>query len=392
MKNIFVFVVCGAKEHIDTLHFSLGYLQKYSQKEIWVLTDAKRNEIPIQHDHVIDIETPKDFDHHQASIYLKTGIHKFLPKGHRYCYLDTDVIALDEKVDLIFKEYQAPITFAPDHCKMDQFSAFAVNCECIDLYDGYFNRMENELLQIDPLRQSTKPSIVSHRKKLVAFYTQHHSLFQKIKVGLRYMFSFKKFHISNDLYFDKKDKTWKDIEGEVFMHHFRWSKVSRACQLKWNFWKRYPELPDGRSLWTMTCDHLQQNIQEKFDIRVETNQFQHWNGGVFLFDDDSHDFLNRWFDKTMLIFQDPKWKTRDQGTLIATVWELGLQDHPMLGKQWNLIADYNNPFLQWESEDAIRIASSELIKPQLLHVYHHFGDNSWPFWKELMNRLNCAAK
>ena len=87
-KNIFVFVVCGAKEHIDTLHFSLNYLKRYSKCEIIVLTDSKRNEIKIKHNHVLEATAPKHFSHHQASIYLKTGIHKFLPKGNNYCYFD----------------------------------------------------------------------------------------------------------------------------------------------------------------------------------------------------------------------------------------------------------------------------------------------------------------
>ena len=87
MKNSFIFVVCGAREHIDTLHFSLEYLKKYTSNEIWVLTDTSRNELPILHDKIVDVQTPGEFNHHQASIFLKTGIHHYFPKGNRYCYL-----------------------------------------------------------------------------------------------------------------------------------------------------------------------------------------------------------------------------------------------------------------------------------------------------------------
>ena len=31
-KEAYVFVVCGSKEHIDTLHFSLNYLKSYFQE------------------------------------------------------------------------------------------------------------------------------------------------------------------------------------------------------------------------------------------------------------------------------------------------------------------------------------------------------------------------
>ena len=73
-KDVFVFVVCGSKEHTDTLNFSLNYLTKYSKKEIWVITDSSRNEDTINHSTVIDIKTPEHLTHHQASIYLKTAI------------------------------------------------------------------------------------------------------------------------------------------------------------------------------------------------------------------------------------------------------------------------------------------------------------------------------
>ena len=66
-NNQFVFVVCGSKEHIDTLHFSLHYLKKKTKNTILVLTDTLRNEISIQHEHIIDVQTPKEFSHHQAS-------------------------------------------------------------------------------------------------------------------------------------------------------------------------------------------------------------------------------------------------------------------------------------------------------------------------------------
>ena len=105
MSNKFIFVVCGAQEHIDTLHYSLEYLKKFSKSEIWVLTDSSRNETSIVHDNIIDIQTPQEFDHHQASIFLKTGIHHYFPKGNRYCYLDTDIIALSGQVDSIFNDY-----------------------------------------------------------------------------------------------------------------------------------------------------------------------------------------------------------------------------------------------------------------------------------------------
>jgi hypothetical protein len=387
-KNAFIFVVCGGSEHIETLHFSLRFLLKYTKNDVWVLTDSSRNEIPVEHDKVVDVKTPVEFNHHQASIYLKTGIHQFFPKGNRYCYLDTDIIAFSEEVDAIFDEYKSPITFAPDHCTMEQFSAYAVNCDCLDVYQSYSDKLEQLLTEVDPLRNSTKDSILQNRRKLVAHYQSNQTLFQKLKLGLHFVLTRTKFKAIDGIYFDKQSKTWRDCQtDEIFMNYFRWPKVSKKVGLKWNYFKACPQLPDGRLLWGLSCNHLQEKIQGKFNTTISHANFQHWNGGVFLFDDQSHEFLDTWFNKTMEIFKDAQWKTRDQGTLIATVWELGLQNHPTLSKKWNLIADYNNPFLKWV-EDEIQLGATEKYKPALVHVYHHFGDETWSFWNELLEKVN----
>lgn len=389
MKNIFIFVVCGAREHIDTLHFSLPYLQKFSSNEIWVLTDSSRNEVPVIHDHIIDIKTPEHFDNHQASIYLKTGVYQFVPKGNKYCYLDTDIIAFSEDVDLIFKEYVSPITFAPDHCTMEQFSSYAVNCDCMNQYNIYRTKLDEELGRIDPLRWSTDEEVLRNRRVLIAYYDSQNTFLKKLKTGLRFVFSKTNFNLVGDLIYDKKNKVWRDKNtGKEFMHRLSLAKSTRKIGLKWNYKKNYPMLNDGRSLWRNTCYHLKELIFEKFQVAVKNPNFQHWNGGVFLFDDNSHAFLSNWFNYTMEIFKDSAWKTRDQGTLIATVWKFGLENHPTLAKKWNFIADYHNPYLNWTSDHKIQLSSSELIQPNFIHVYHHFQDEEWGFWNQLITHVN----
>lgn len=389
MKNIFIFVVCGAREHIDTLHFSLPYLQKYSKNEIWVLTDSSRNEIPVEHEHVIDIKTPEHFDHHQASIYLKTGIYQFVPKGNKYCYLDTDIIAFSKDVDLIFNEYVAPITFAPDHCTMEQFSAYAVNCDCLRQYESYREKLDQELGKVDPLRWSTDEEILKHRRELISYYETNKSILKRLKVGGRFLFSGRYFKLTRNLIYDKREKIWRERNsGKAFMHKLNLAKSSRKVGLKWNYKSNYPMFADGRSLWKNTCFHLKEFTLNKFNIKVEKTDFQHWNGGVFLFDDQSHDFLSTWFNYTMEIFKDSNWKTRDQGTLIATVWKFGLENHPTLTKKWNLIADYHNPYLNWTKDNQLQLDPKEAVKPNFIHVYHHFGDEEWDFWNQLITHVN----
>lgn len=385
MTNKFIFVVCGAKEHIDTLHFSLEYLKKHSKNEIWILTDSSRNEIPIIHDKIVDIQTPEKFDHHQASIFLKTGIHKFFPKGNHYCYLDTDIIALSEDVDNIFEQYKSPISFGPDHNRVDQFSPYAVNCGCLDEINASLDILNERLNELDPYRNSSEQEIKFARREWQVKYAEiNSSLKSRIFYGFKYLLSRKKFNLSSDIYCDRKRKLWLTKNGTVFMKQVNFFKLCREVGLKWSFAKMSPISPTGKKLWGFKCNHLRKAILKKYGILPASN-FQHWNGGVFLFDDTSHDFLNTWHQSTMEIFEDPYWKTRDQGTLIKTVWQYGLQDHPTLSKKWNLIADFHNPFLRWE-ENSVYVGVEEVYTPSLLHVYHHFGDESWDFWNATIEK------
>ena len=139
----------------------------------------------------------------------------------------------------------------------------------------------------------------------------------------------------------------------------------------------------GEDIWYDECNHLTEYINNTFNIDVRTKNWQHWNGGVFLFNDSSHDFLDAWHKKTMHIFSLPQWKTRDQGTLIATAWEFGLNNHQTLSKQYNFIADYYNNGVKINPQENV-ITDDGFItsyKPTLVHVYHHWMDYSWPIWQ-----------
>lgn len=384
-KNVFIFVVCGAKEHIDTLHFSLEYLKKHSKSEIWVLTDASRNEVPVQHNNIIDVQTPEAFDHHQASIYLKTGIHHYFPKGNRYCYLDTDIIALSEEVDKIFDAYIAPITFAPDHCRMSQFSPYALKCGCLEENQHFLKLLNDKMDELDPYRKSEVQEIKEARREWQSVYSTINSRWSsKIRFGLKYVLSRGKFRLSPEIYCDRREKIWIKNDKTVFMKQINLHKLCKELGLKWSFIRMEPITPSGKKLWSIVeCNHLREAVHKKFGTPKPQVNFQHWNGGVFLFDDQSHDFLETWFQSTMDIFKDPYWKTRDQGTLIKTVWESGLQKHPTLAIKWNAIADYHNPFLKWMDKKSVRLNSQDITTPVLLHVYHHFGDETWDFWNQI---------
>lgn len=321
-SNVYVFVVCGAKEHTDTLHSALKALRSFSVNEIVVVTDTARNEAAIEWDNIVDIRTPENYDHHQASIYLKTGLHRFLRAGKLYCYLDTDVIAVSPKVDSIFEHYHYPITFAPDHCTMNEFGPAAVRCQCQEDYDREMVELQDVIAKLSKLPEG--------------YY-------------------------------------WEaDFPG--------WTWMPEIAQ-----WR----LPSGHLMDAVQCPHLIEAINDKFGTSITEPEWQHWNGGVFLFDDDSRLFLETWHRRTLEIFEDPAWKTRDQGTLISTVWEYGLQNAPTLPRQYNLILDYHKRVRNVISSDGTCISvdkSRTMYEPVFAHVYYHFGDTSWDLWNWVVER------
>ena len=387
-SQIFVFVVCGGAEHIETLHFSLQALRRVSAHPVIVLTDSSRNEIPVAHDTVVDIKTPKEFDHHQASIYLKTGIHKFLPKGNLYCYLDTDVVALDGEVDDIFKQKTPVITFATDHCKVQKFSPHAVNCNCLKENQRLRQELAAILLKYNAQLDIKDPALLEKQRRLIKKF----DILKKDKLSyffitLRFLFTLHKFKLDDDTYFLRWKKIWVDKKGDTILLTKPRSLVSlieKETAWKWDSTAEKWISPDGHDLDNLICNHLTKYIFDKFSIKVEDQNWQHWNGGVFLFDDDSHAFLESWHTKTLAIFKDSKWKTRDQGTLIATACEFGLQSAQTLPIEFNFLADYNHPTLQYLKGFTFSFNNrSGRIRPHFLHIYHQWGNREWDLWRDV---------
>lgn len=388
MNKAFVFVVCGGKEHLETLHFSLNYLRKRTKQEIIVLTDSSRNEIPILHDSVIDVRCPEHYDHHQASIYLKTGIHLFLPKGKRYCYLDTDVIAIGNRTDEIFEKYQEPITFAQDHCEMNEFSASAVNCGCLEKWQDNWDRYNEAYEALNKNKQIPNYNLPKQKELRKVFHQLDNDVLSNLVFLLKYFLSPRKFRLNKDFYFDKKTRIWMHVtQGEV-LHETPNVEIAERAGLIYNrFTKKWFDA-DRRPLWQPRCEHLNEYIQDKFHVKSTRPNWNHWNGGVFLFDDQSHEFLTKWHHWTISCFEDKRFRTRDQGTLIATVWSMQLQNHVTLSKKWNLLADYysNKLVFHREYDSFSWNQNEERTRPEFLHIYHHWGDADWDVWQWVIEK------
>jgi hypothetical protein len=274
-SNLFVYALCG-DNHVDAVNTSLQFLKHFTRQQILVV--EARCTAPIQHDQVLSFEIPGRFDNHQASIVLKTNLHRLIAVGTRCCcYLDTDIVAIDSEIDEIFARKNGPVTFAADHSHMRRFSRFAVECSC--------------------------------------------------------------------------------VRGE--------------------------------------CDHLREAIRVKFGLDVRDPDWQHWNGGVFLFDSESTDFMDTWHRYVRAVFKDPYWRTRDQGALIATAWKHGLQDQPVLPRAYNYIVDAMRGFGDAErrslSPSDYRVdesysldPGSALPRPHFLHfINRSIGARGWKNWDQV---------
>jgi len=395
-ENIFVFVVCGDDKHIKTLNFSLKYLKHFSKNKILVVTDLTRNNIPVNHDKIIDIRTPLKFNHHQASIYIKTRLHKILDLNHNYCYLDSDVIAIRKDVDKIFEYQYGPVTFASDHSAIDEFSPYAINCNCLK------NNLEKQKLfynlqkKFDPNYKIKDPVLKSEMNELSNIaHTIKKRPVAHINIIVKYIWTYilpiKYFKLNKKFKFDKTNRTWLNNKDDIIyydvLNYYKNIEKNSNFKLK-KINKRWTDKNGKDICVTPKCNHLIMNIKKKFNVRIKKNNWKHWNGGVFLFNKSSVEFMDMWHFFTMEIFSDKKWVIRDQGTLAATTWKLGLQNQKRLPQEFNFIADFYNHNLLYDKNLGFSTDNfKSYINPYFVHVYHGFGKKEWHIWNLIENIL-----
>lgn len=435
----YVFVACGADVHLHTLNYSLPFLRHFSKRDIIVVTDRRRNAIPIAHDTVIDVETPAHLTAHQAAIYLKTSLHRYLDMEQAlYCYLDTDIIAVRPEVDAIFEHFLSPILFCTDHCRMPMFSPSCVyhpGTEVVLQQQKELDRLRERFLEVELAHQQAagphydrireikeafnrvRPShsgkfsncySFSGKAKLlgskllfkVLFWgsflaalpfrplknSLHAAWFERLhQLAFGAPFNFRHFARQYQYYYDEKKQCWYDTSGHfVFDENILVKAIEQHSEFRWSRTQHYWEGQSGRRISWPHSDLLRQLIEKKFGVAIPEKNWRHWNGGVFLFNKESIPFLEQWHQWSLVTFDDPLWKTRDQGTLIATAWKFGLQHHPTLPIEFNFIADYYLLRLQYLGDFSFRLQGSKAtIRPQFLHIYHHFGDKSWELWQDV---------
>ena len=446
-SRTYVFVACGDDEHLHTLNFSLSLLRHFSSKDIIVITDRSRNAIPITHEVVIDVATPRQYNHHQAAIYLKTSLHRYLDmENGLYCYLDTDVIAVRPDVDAIFEHYQGPILFCTDHCIMPQFSPSCVyhpGTEALIQKQRELDQLRARFLEVELAHQQAagphyerikqiKEAFNQARPSHSGYFSNCYSFSSNVKLlaskllfkvlfwgaflaalplrpfnkslhaewfehlhqlFFRAPFNFQYFARRRQYHYDKKAQLWYDTAGHfVFDENVLVKAIEAHSEFRWDRTQHFWKDRSGRRISWPQSDLLRQFIEKKFGVAIPQKDWRHWNGGVFLFNQESIPFLEQWHQWSLDIFDDPLWKTRDQGTLIATTWKFGLQHHPTLPIEFNFIADYYLLRLRYLGNFTFQLPDSKgIVHPQFLHIYHHFGDQSWDLWQDveqLAEKLN----
>ena len=360
----FVFAVCGSAQHIARFQQAASVLASRTKFPIWVITDTQRNELELQHDRILDVRVPARLDNRQASIYLKTSLYRHLTQGTMYCYLDTDVIALSAECDRIFEEFQAPVTFAPDFVRMDNFSRFTVKCGCETQLKKAF-----ESLNLATERYATLAKEYNAACEEIDILTEKNkrTMFQRIIAWAKYHLSSSPYYVLNESYKQEKSSgRWTGSDGVPLEGKYdRIKFLEREMGLPWDDAHQDFMLNDA-PLGNYTCQHLHYALSKKFGIDSIPNNWQHWNGGVFLFDESAYSFMEFWHNASLAIMEDDAWKVRDQGTLAATAWHFGLQQHAMLDIKFNRIIDLAAQHTV-VMEDGTLMVSGEKEHPALLH-------------------------
>lgn len=382
-RPCFVFAVCGGASHVRELHEALAALRRHSRADILVVTDSRRNEIPIDWPDAIDAAAPPHFDHHQASIYLKTRVHRLLPTGRRYCYLDSDVFATGPAVDEVFSAATTPVAFAADSVRLHQFSPYAVRCGCTET-----NAAERAGLE-GVLAAAYRTCYATHCPPKTGWSAAEYD--SKASSPLARLGAYLRHRVTTASASQRGDDDatkWRSFWYEYHDKAMRQPECIVRFVEKSSGWRRDRRRqswisPAGNDVYHPGCDHLAAAIEETFGISVTHPRWQHWNGGVFLFDERGHAFLDAWHEKTMHIFGLPGWRTRDQGTLVATAWEFGLQDQPVLPSRFNCILDpHAGATMVTKAGDALTTdAFLTTVRPALAHVLRSGSDPTWDVWR-----------
>lgn len=386
----FVYVVCGEKAYTEQLNFSLKYLRYHSRYPILLLTDSSRNQGPVHHpqEYIIDIKTPENLSNNQASIFLETSLPRYLPDTESavYCYLDSDVIAISDAINNVFEELKSWPLFADDHCSIDYHSPYALHCGCKQAFDYRKNAWQFIRNTIPEPENQTEKQRTALQQIFHAYKKQPHRHATDILQYLynRYLSAKSSFTFEKRYHFDKITRTWHqdgyliDYDRKHYLRKMRQQYGFMPASAHWQDktgTKLIPETPH--------CSHLREFLKNDSGLSLPAD-FRHWNGGVFLFDNQSFPAFETWHYHSSRLMKNPLLANKyiDQLSLIITASEHDFQHKSRLPVKYNFITDSGNKEVAYHPDKGYTYnAFQTTFALAFLHVYHHWGQKKWSIWQ-----------
>ena len=128
---------------------------------------------------------------------------------------------------------------------------------------------------------------------------------------------------------------------------------------------------------------LDVEIEKAFGVYVDP-KWHIWNGGLFAFDDRALDFMDQWHERQKKIPM-PGWAKRDQGTLIATVWDCSLSDQKYLPPEANFLHGLHRGL---KFTDGKWVNTNSGLEVTNIHMCLSWGKDSSETWRIVKSHMS----
>lgn len=362
----YVYAVAGEGKHSRRVDQSVRFLQSVTTNEIFIVAGRNRHSLT-SNVNILEVDLPTAYDDHQASMLLKSSLPTHLPTGKKYCYLDSDIIPLTAP-DAVFDGFTPPVMLTQDHATIDQFSPYALNCGCLTDKVKQQQELQQMIDQYAYHSQSDLPKIqLEQKQERLRRLLSDDRLLRRWWRFLRFNLARKTYHLDDEFHFDKGAQTWFDHNGEVILYHEPNEHIQRHSPYTHDAATGRWTNADQEDIHDVQCGHLRELIHRKFGVASEAHK-QLWNGGLFVFDDHSKDFMRMWHQLLLDMLADPgTWQTRDQAALYiaASLFNINPAKN-MLGHEWNWLITEDNDLSQLLTENVV---------PHFIHLMIPMIDN-----------------
>ncbi|MCB0331581.1 MAG: hypothetical protein KDD70_18045, partial [Bdellovibrionales bacterium] len=130
-------------------------------------------------------------------------------------------------------------------------------------------------------------------------------------------------------------------------------------------------------------------LRHEFSVEIPAD-WPLWNGGMFTFSAEAEQFFDRWNANTRRILHSEYWLSRDQTSLIATVFQMNMHDNKTIPSEFNWLVRHSG---RWNSRTNFdeRGFSYDGKKIHVMHFIPGFdssyGDTSVREWTQVRQLL-----